>query len=276
MNNNIFNEAIETHVQWKLILKRHLEEGVIDDLEYVGNFHACNLGKWIYSDGIKYNILPSFDSMCTAHEQFHRAAAEVAFHSKAKNIEKATSLMAIDGGFSQASVNLMKALMDCSKDLSDSLVKGIRNIRKVKNILSKKETKNIFSIEGSSTVMEAVKMMIDHNIGSVVINQDAEFIGILTERGYLKNLLHKGISTWEMPVSKMVDADTTYIDAEDSVEQCMLVMLSTHTRHLPVLENGKLIGVISIDDVIKEVVEDDSEKFTDLDAYVHNRYGAQV
>lgn len=61
---NIFNDAIEMHAQWKMTLKRHIEEGVIQDIKKVGDCHACNLGRWIYGDGVRYNRLPSFESMC--------------------------------------------------------------------------------------------------------------------------------------------------------------------------------------------------------------------
>jgi len=73
----------------------------------------------------------------------------------------------------------------------------------------------------------------------------------------------------------MLDINTLCVDPDDSVEQCMILMTSTHTRHLPVLENGKLIGMISIGDVIKQVVSEDSSTISQLTDYVHNRYGVQ-
>ena len=65
---NIFNDKIETHTQWKINLKKHIEEGVIQDIKKVGDCHVCDLGKWIYGDGVQYNRLPSFESLCIAHE----------------------------------------------------------------------------------------------------------------------------------------------------------------------------------------------------------------
>lgn len=272
---NIFNDAIETHTQWKTTLKRHIEEGIIQDIKKVGDCHVCDLGRWIYGEGVRYNRLPSFESMCIAHEHFHRAAAEVVLHSNANNKEKARSLMTSDGDFYQSSSKLIKALMDCSKDLADSVVDGIRNRRKVKDILQTKKNNNIFSIEGHALVLDAIKIMVDRNIGSIAINMDGNFLGIFTERGYLQNLIHRGQHSLEAPVYEMVDVDTMCVSPDDSVEQCMILMTTTHTRHLPVIDQGKLVGMISIGDVIKQVVSDDSDKISQLDNYVHNRYGAQ-
>ncbi|MDD1641809.1 MAG: CBS domain-containing protein [Methylococcaceae bacterium] len=272
---NIFNDAIEMHAQWKMTLKRHIEEGVIQDIKKVGDCHACNLGRWIYGDGVRYNRLPSFESMCIAHEHFHRAAAEVALHINANNKVKARSLLTSDGDFSQSSAKLIKALMDCSKDIADSVVDVIRNRRKVKDILQTKENNNnIFSIEGHASVLDAIKLMVDYNIGSIAINKDGNFLGIFTERGYLQHLIYRGEHALEAPVSEMIDVNIIDVDPDDSVEQCMILMTNTHTRHLPVMDHGKLVGMISIGDVIKQVVSDDSDKISQLDDYVHNRYGA--
>jgi len=272
---NIFNDAIETHIQWNMRLKRHIEQGIIQDLKKVADCHVCDLGHWIYGDGVQYNYLSSFESMCTAHEHFHRIAAEVVYHSNANNKEKARSLLAADGAFAQSSSKLIKALMNCSKDLSDSVVDGIRNRRKVKDILQTKENNRTFSIEDHSPVLNAIKIMADHHIGAVAVTHNGFFLGIFTERGYLQHLMYRGAPGLEAPVSEMLDINTLCVDPDDSVEQCMILMTSTHTRHLPVLENGKLIGMISIGDVIKQVVSEDSSTISQLTDYVHNRYGVQ-
>ena len=150
------------------------------------------------------------------------------------------------------------------------------NVRKVKNILQHKENKNIVSVQGHTSVKETINMMLDHNIGSIVIYKEEDFLGIITERGYLKSLLSKGLSTLEAPASEMVDENTVFINSEDTVEQCMKTMTDTHSRHLPVLENGKLVGMVSIGDVVKELLDEDNDTITQLDAYVHNQYGTKL
>ncbi|MEC4747942.1 CBS domain-containing protein [Methylomicrobium sp. Wu6] len=247
---NIFNDAIETHIHWNLRLKQHIEEGIIQDLKKVADCHVCELGQWIYGDGVRYNNLPSFESMCTAHEHFHRIAAEVVYHSNANNKVKARSLLTAEGAFSQSSAKLIKALMNCSKDLSDSVASGIRNRRKVRDILHAKKNNSLFSIEDNSPVLAAIKIMTDHNIRAIAITHHDKFVGIFTERGYLQHLMYRGAPSLEAPVSEMMDINTICVDPDDSVEQCMILMTSTHTRHLPVMDQGKLVGILSIGDVI--------------------------
>ena len=269
---NIFNEAIETHTEWKIKLQKHIAEGDFQDINSVGDCHVCDLGLWIYGDGVRYNRLPSFEAMCMAHEHFHRAAAEVVFHSSANNKAKARSLMTPEGDFSQSSAKLIKALMDCSKDIADSVADVIRNRSKVKDILKSKENKSVFSIDSHASVFDAIKIMVDHNIGSIAINKDGNFLGIFTERGYLQNLIFRDALSLEVPVSEMIDLNAIHVDPDDSIEQCMILMTATHTRHLPVMDQGKLVGIISIGDVIKQVVSYDDDKITQLENFIHNPY----
>ncbi|MGR9036382.1 MAG: CBS domain-containing protein [Gammaproteobacteria bacterium] len=272
---NIFNEAIEMHALWKINLKRHMEEGIPQDINKIGDCHACGLGRWIYGDGLRFNHLPAFESMCIAHEHFHRTAAEVVYHSNANNMAKARSLLAADGAFSQSSSRLVRALMDCSKELADSVVTGIRNRHKVKDILQYKQNQDIISLSGDAPAIDAIKAMVDHHIGSIAVNKDGNFLGIFTERSYMQHLVYKGECCLKIPVAEMIDIGTIYIDPDDSVEQCMLLMTTHHTRHLPVLDQGKLVGMISIGDVVKEITSDDSDMISQLENYVHNSYGAQ-
>ena len=270
---NIFNEAIETHAQWKLSLKKNVAAGVRQDIKEVANCHACDLGHWICGEGSRYNRLPSFELMCAAHESFHRAAAEVVHYTNAGEIAKARTLLKPEGSLHQTSAQLVKALMDCSKELADSVVKGSRNTVKVREILKHKANDHIFSIASNASVSDAIRMMVENNVGSLAVYENGKFLGIFTERGYLQNLVAKGASNLDVPISGMVDANTICVDPEDSVEQCMILMTSTHTRHLPVMQEGQLTGMISIGDVIKQVISDDAHKVAQLEEYVHGHYG---
>ncbi|MGR9053459.1 MAG: CBS domain-containing protein [Gammaproteobacteria bacterium] len=273
--NNIFNEAIESHAQWKTVLLKNLDAGVSQDVNTIGDFRVCNLGRWINGDGAKYHQITSFGSMCDAHERFHRAAAEVVARINANDKAEAESLLAVDGEFTLSSAKLIKALMDCYKDVADAVVGGLRNRRKVKDILKAKENNAVFTVQGDVSSMEAIKMMVDHNIGSLAVDKDGRFHGLFTERGYLQRLLSRGSDALNAPISEMIDTNTVYVDPEDSVELCMVLMTAMHTRHLPVMETDKLVGMISIGDVIKHVVSESNEKISQLDAYVHGSYGAQ-
>ena len=267
---NIFNEALETHAHWKYNLKRHVEERIPQDINRVGDCHACELGRWIYKEGVRYNHLPSFELMCSAHEHFHRTAAEIIYHSNANNMSKARSLLAVDGAFTQSSSKLIRALMDCSNELADSFVFEISKRVKVKDILQNKDNKNIFFIDGNRSALDAIKIMVDHNIGSLVVNLDMNFYGIFTERSYMQHIAYKGELCLKTPVSEMIDIAIICIAPDDSIEQCLILMTTNHTRHLPVLDKGEFVGIISIGDVVKKVVSDDKDIISQLENYIHN------
>lgn len=272
---NIFNEAIEAHAEWKLNLIRNVEAGVLQSIKEVENCHACELGRWIYGEGSRYNPLPSFNALCSSHEQFHRAAAEIVHYCNAGETAKAKSLLKPEGLLHQSSSKLVKALMDCSKELAGSVVKGFRSTGKVSDLLKSKADNQVVSIDSTKSVKDAIKLMVEKNIGSLAVYQGRELLGIFTERGYMQNIAHKGVTSLETPVSDLIDAHTIFVDPDDSVEQCMVLMTSTHTRHLPVMQEGQLTGMISIGDVIKRVISDDEYKVTQLEGYIRGHYGAK-
>jgi CBS domain-containing protein len=274
---NIFNDAIEAHVQWKLALKQYVEEGSsFKEISEVRDSHACDLGRWIDREGVKYNRLLSFESMCAAHEEFHRAAAEVVRQRNSGNRTVATELLKPDGDYSHTSVRLVRALMDCSKDLADSVVKGIRNTGRVSDLLKSKVRNTVYSIDSSASIFETLKMMFEHNLGSAVVCADGKCVGIIDERTCLQNMVLKCITSLETPISDIVDRNIVYVEPDDSVEQCLVLMTSSHTRHLAVRNGGKIAGIISIGDVIKQVTTDGTDKLLQLEDYIYGHYGAKI
>jgi len=266
---NVFNAAIKSHEQWKILLKRHIDLGNILDPHEVVNCHACELGKWIYGQGLRFNGLPSFEAVCINHEVFHRAAAEVVRHSNAGDKAKALSLLKPNGVFSQTSSKLVHALKECVSDLAHHIVKDTRNTGKVIDILSSEKANNIYSVAESTTVLDALKYMVDHKIGSLVVYKDKQFLGIFTERGFATNFAYKGTNFLSSPISEVLDSDVVNISAYDSIEEAMTLMTTTHNRHLPVIENDNLIGIVSIGDVIKHIVSEDHVTLLELDSYIY-------
>lgn len=114
---NLFADAIEAHIEWKSRLRRQIEEGAGPDVKEIADCHRCELGRWIYGEGLRYNRLPAFESVCYNHEHFHRVAAEIAQYLNNGNREKALSLMSEDGIFSKSSNALIRALIECGKQL---------------------------------------------------------------------------------------------------------------------------------------------------------------
>jgi CBS domain-containing protein len=110
--------------------------------------------------------------------------------------------------------------------------------------------------------------MVDHKIGSLVVYKDKKFLGIFTERGFAKNFANKGTNFLSSPISEALDSDVVNIRAYDSIEEAMILMTTTHNRHLPVIENDNLIGIVSIGDVIKHIVSEDHVTLLELESYI--------
>lgn len=273
---NVFNSAIESHANWKVMLKRHIDVGKVLQVREVANVHACELGQWIYGEGLQFNRLPSFEAMCRAHDHFHRSAAEVVKQGNSGHRDKAMSLIRPDGEFSRSSNELMRALMECSRELANHIVNYTRSIGTVQDLLHKKKDAVLHSVQGSTKVCEALKTMTELNIGSLVVFGGEDFLGIFTERGLAQNLASKGADFLDSAISEVVDSDVFYINAYDSADHAMTLMTTCHKRHLPVLEDGKLIGIISIGDVVKHVVGEDRDTLEQLKDYIHGGYGATI
>lgn len=271
---NLFNDAIESHAEWKLALKRQIEQGQRIDLKEVANSHSCELGQWIYGEGLRYNRLPSFEAMCYNHEHFHRAAAEVVRCANAGDTKKALAMLKPEGLCAQSSNKLVRSIMDCSKELSKAIVKGTVNTGQVRDVMQSKGIKEIYSVQSSISVMDALRTMVKHNIGALAVLDDTKFIGIFTERGYAHHIVAKGGASLRAAIADLIDAETFCVTPDDSVEHCMTLMTTTHKRHLPVIENDNLVGIISIGDVIKRATSESDEKRSQLEAYIHGHYGA--
>ncbi len=273
---NIFNSAIEAHEEWKSQFIKDVKEGVKQDVEKVLNRHVCELGQWIVGEGSRYGNLPSFESMRTAHQEFHRVAAEIIACSDAEEKAKSLELLKQGGKYAQSSAKLVKTLMECGRELADHVVKGIRSRDKISDILRAKPDQDILSIDGGASIMDAAKLMVDHHVGSVAVYKDDAFLGIFTERGYLQTIVNKGVDSLKTSVGDVVDADTISVHPDDLVEQCMVLMTSTRKRHLPVEHDGKVIGVVSIGDIIKKISGYNDERVSQLERYIHGHYMASA
>lgn len=273
---NIFNEAIEAHAEWKRRLMNKIKEGIPSDIEETANCHACELGQWIDGEGARYGYLPSFQNLRFAHQEFHNVAAELIAHSNAGDKEKAMEILKHGGRCAQSSARLLKALLECGKELADSVVKGVRIRDKVSDVLRGKSNQDILTIDDSASILDAAKLMVDHHVGSLAVFRNNKFVGIFTERGYLQAIVQKGVDTLKTSVGEVVDSEMVSVHPDDSVEQCMVLMTSTRKRHLPVEHEGKLVGVVSIGDIIKKISCYQDERVSQLERYIHGHYMASA
>ena len=143
-------------------------------------------------------------------------------------------------------------------------------MKKVSNILARKGS-NIVAIDGSITVLDALKLMADKNIGSVVITEEGKYAGLLTERDYARKVILQGKSSLETQVREIMSTHFPKMISENSVETCMHVMSENNLRYLPVFnKDNQLCGIISISDVVTETILSHEETIEQLKSYIQS------
>jgi|SRR5690606_35204873 len=142
-------------------------------------------------------------------------------------------------------------------------------MKKVSSILDRKG-KNVISISPLSSVFDALKIMAENNIGSVVVLHNGSYAGIITERDYSRKVILKGKHSTDTKVAEIMTADLPRVAPDDSIEHCMQLMSDRNIRYLPVFESEELKGIISIHDVINELISSQQETISQLKDYLHS------
>ena len=126
----------------------------------------------------------------------------------------------------------------------------------------------IYSVEPSDTVSDALRMMADKNIGAVIVRSDEKIEGIFSERDYARKVILLGKTSRETFVSEIMTTQVICVEPGWTAEQCMALMTEQRVRHLPVVEQGRLMGVISIGDVVRAVVDEQQFTIDSLQRYI--------
>lgn len=142
-------------------------------------------------------------------------------------------------------------------------------MKKVSDILERKG-RNIISISPLDTVYDALKLMAQNNIGSVVVLHNGSYAGILTERDYSRKVILNGKHSTQTKVAEIMTSDLPGVSPSDSIEHCMQLMSGKNIRYLPVFEEGKIAGIISIHDVINQLLASQQETISQLKDYLHS------
>lgn len=142
-------------------------------------------------------------------------------------------------------------------------------MKNVAGILQRKGN-HVESVGPDTTVINALKLMADKNIGSVAVLYNGKFAGLMTERDYSRKIILKGRSSNETTVGEIMTSDGPSVTKADSVEYCMEIMSSQNLRYLPVIENNQLAGIISINDVVTETILNQKETIEHLQNYIHS------
>ena len=140
---------------------------------------------------------------------------------------------------------------------------------KVRNILQSKGNA-VFSVEPTVTVYKAIELMSQKNIGGLIItdHRGEKLLGIFTERDYARRLILKGKSSKDTQIGEIMTENPITVTPDASIEDCMKIMTNRHIRHLPVVDEGRLVGMISIGDVVRFVIEEQRTIIEDLEQYI--------
>ena len=142
-------------------------------------------------------------------------------------------------------------------------------MKTVRQIIEGKRFK-LLSIRPDATVYDALKLMAEHEVGALVVLDDGHLVGIFSERDYARKVILHGKSSKETLVSEIMTARVLCVRPEQTVDQCMALMTDKRVRHLPVLERKQVIGVVSIGDVVKEVISEQRFVIEQLEQYIHS------
>lgn len=137
----------------------------------------------------------------------------------------------------------------------------------VRTILEKKGT-HIWSVSPSTSVFDTLQLMAARNIGAVLVLEGDVPVGIFSERDYVRQCTVQRESFWNIPVEKIMTSPVVLVRPDQTIEECMALMTEKRIRHLPVLENGKIVGVISIGDVVKEMISHQQFIISQLENYI--------
>jgi CBS domain-containing protein len=130
---------------------------------------------------------------------------------------------------------------------------------------------NVWSIGPDNTVLQALERMAEKDVGALVVLEGDELIGIFSERDYARKVRLQGKSSTETPVSQVMSERVLYVRPDQSIEDCMALMTDKHIRHLPVVDGGELVGLISIGDVVKSVISEQVFVIQQLENYITGR-----
>ena len=140
-------------------------------------------------------------------------------------------------------------------------------MRNVNQILENKGS-GVIAVPREAPVLEVIRLMAEHHIGSVLVMQGSELVGIATERDYARKVILQGRSSADTPVGQIMSSPVVSVLPTDTAATCMQIMTARKIRHLPVLDEGRVVGMVSIGDLVKAVIEDQQQEIAQLQQYI--------
>jgi len=126
----------------------------------------------------------------------------------------------------------------------------------------------VWSVDVEEPVLEAIQMMADKHVGALPVTRNGELVGVISERDYARKVILLGRSSAETPVWQIMSSPVVTVTPDDDVRQCMQVMTEKRIRHLPVVEGGRMVGMISIGDLVRAVIEEQEQTIEHLERFI--------
>lgn len=138
----------------------------------------------------------------------------------------------------------------------------------VAQILKSKPAQSVVTIEADKSVFDAIKLMSDRQIGALIVTQGADIVGIVTERDYARKVVLMDRSSKSTPVRDIMTKSVRYVRLSETAQDCMALMTEHRMRHLPVIDEGKLVGMVSIGDLVKNIIDEQQFTIQQLEHYI--------
>jgi CBS domain-containing protein len=129
---------------------------------------------------------------------------------------------------------------------------------------------SIYSVDPDAPVLDAIKQMAEHSVGALLVMRDEQLLGVVSERDYARKVILKGFASSETPVRQIMTSPVTTVSPDKSVRDCMRIMSEKRFRHLPVVDRDRVLGVLSIGDLVRAVLEEQQQTIEELERYIRS------
>ncbi|WP_136419092.1 CBS domain-containing protein [Herbaspirillum sp. ST 5-3] len=141
-------------------------------------------------------------------------------------------------------------------------------MKSVAHILQEKPQKTVFTISPDASVLDAVKQMAERAVGALLVMEGEKLVGVISERDYARKVVLMGRSSDKTPIRAIMSSPVMYVRPEQTNEECMALMTENRLRHLPVMADGKLVGLVSIGDLVKDIISEQKFIIEQLEHYI--------